>query len=99
MELAFHIILACLAFGLAVCMVVTYMISEDLRKIAFRLSVRLEEVEAQKRREEEYRKEYIKAQEKAQAKITELVDKWIKDKNTLNVTDSPLDFPPTKKED
>lgn len=99
MDILIHILEGFLIVGLAASLVIVYMISEDLRKIAYRLSERLEEMERQKRAEERYREEIKASNERMLEKIREGVDKWIQDKNKLNVKDSPLDFPPTKKED
>ena len=93
MDLAIHIleavILICLAFGF----VILYAISQELKRIAIKLSDRLIEIEGRRQREEEYKKEYIERQKKIVEKIIENVDKAIKDRNTLNVVDKPLDFP------
>lgn len=99
MELAFHIILAVLGVGLAFCLLVTYLISEELRKIALRLVIRLEELEREARQKEKYQEEIKRANERMMESIQANVNKWIQDKSTLNVKESPLDFPPTKKED
>ena len=98
MDLAIHIletvILVCLALGF----VILYAISQELKRIAIKLSDRLIEIEGRRQREEEYKKEYIEKQKKIVEKIIENVDKAIKNRNTLNVVDKPLDFPPTTKE-
>ncbi len=98
MELAFHIILAVLGVGLAFCVFVTYLISEDLRKIALRLVIRLEELEREARQKEKYQAEIKAANERMMASIHEKVNQWIQDKNRLNVKDSPLDFPNDRKD-
>lgn len=93
MDLAIHILEAILLFGLAVCLFITYLISEEQRKIAIRLANRLEELEKQKKAEEQYREAIKAANERMMESIRTGVEKWIKDKTTLNVTDGPLDFP------
>ena len=98
MELAFHIILAVLGVGLAFCLLVTYLISEELRKIALRLVIRLEELERESREKEKYRQELKASNERAMETLKESLNKLV-ERRTINVKDSPLDFPPTKKED
>lgn len=93
MELAFHIILAVLGVGLAFCLLVTYLISEELRKIALRLAIRLEELEREARQKEKYQAEIKASNERMMASINERVNQWIQDKSTLSVKESQLDFP------
>lgn len=93
MDLAIHILEAILLVGLAGCLFITYLISEEQRKIATRLADRLEEIEKQKKAEEQYREAIKRANERMMESIQANVSKWIQDKNTLNVKESPLDFP------
>lgn len=93
MDLIIHILEGVLLVGLAGTLVITYLISEDLRKIAIRLADRLEEIEKQKKAEEQYREAIKRANERVMESIQANVNKWIQDKNTLNVKESPLDFP------
>jgi len=93
MDLAIHILEAILLVGLAGCLFITYLISEEQRKIATRLADRLEEIEKQKKAEEQYREAIKRANERMMESIQANVNKWIQDKNTLNVKESPLDFP------
>lgn len=93
MDLIIHILEGVLLVGLAGCLFITYLISEDQRKIAMRLADRLEELEREQRAAEKYREEIKAANERMMESIQKNVNKWIQDKNTLNVKESPLDFP------
>ena len=92
-DLMIHILEALILFSLAVCICIVYAISQELKRISIKLNDRLIEIEGRHQREEEYKKEYIERQKKIVEKIIENVDKAIKDRNTLNVVDKPLDFP------
>lgn len=97
MDLIIHILEGVLLVGLAGTLVITYLISEDLRKIALNLADRLEELERESREKEKYRQELKASNERAMETLKESLNK-LAERRTINVTDSPLDFPPTKKE-
>ncbi len=92
MELAIHILEGVLLVGLAGTLVITYLISEDLRKIAIHLADRLEELERESREKEKYRQELKASNERAMETLKESLNKLV-ERRTINVTDSPLDFP------
>lgn len=99
MDLAIHILEGVLLVGLAGTLVITYLISEDLRKIAMHLADRLEELEREARQKEKYREELKASNERAIETLKHSLESMVAKRNSINVTDSPLDFPPTKKED
>lgn len=92
MDLIIHILEGVLLVGLAGTLVITYLISEDLRKIALHLADRLEELERESREKEKYRQELKASNERAMETLKESLNKLV-DRRTINVKDSPLDFP------